>query len=113
MNWTNISTPNDIEAIIERSKSVPCLILKHSTTCPISSIAKNRLEKSWDMDDSEMEVYYLDLLRYRPVSNFVASTFGVRHESPQVLLIHNGRSIYDASHMDIRVDELRRELAAA
>ena len=108
MNWTPIDQIHDVEAIIERSKSTPCLILKHSTTCPISSLAKHRLEKQWSDSESDIEPYYLDLLRYRDISHHIATTFGVRHESPQVLLIKNGQSVYDASHLDIRVDELRQ-----
>ena len=111
MNWTNITSVHDIEALIERSHTRPCLILKHSTTCPISSLAKNRLEKQWDLPATELEPYYLDLLRHRDISNYIASEFGVRHESPQILVIKNGRSVYDASHLDIRVDELRQTAA--
>ncbi|PPK85791.1 bacillithiol system protein YtxJ [Neolewinella xylanilytica] len=108
MNWTSIDHLHDVEAIIERSSQTPCLILKHSTTCPISSLAKHRLEKQWDLQEVAIAPYYLDLLRHREVSHHIASTFGVRHESPQVLLIKDGKCIYDASHLDIRVDELRQ-----
>ena len=108
MTWTNITSVHDIEALIERSHTQPCLILKHSTTCPISSLAKNRLEKQWDIAAEELEPYYLDLLRHRDVSTYIAGEFGVRHESPQILVIKNGSCIYDASHLDIRVDELRQ-----
>ena len=108
MNWTSITHLHDVEAIIERSNSVPCLILKHSTTCPISSLAKHRLEKQWGETKDGIEPYYLDLLRYRDISHHIAATFGVRHESPQVLLIKHGKCVYDASHLDIRVDELRQ-----
>lgn len=108
MNWSQITTPHDIEAIIERSHTVPCLILKHSTTCPISSLAKNRLEKQWDLGDEQLAPYYLDLLRHRDLSNYIATTFGVRHESPQVLVIRDGKSVYDASHLDISVSSLRQ-----
>lgn len=108
MTWNEITTPQDIESIIERSHTLPCLIFKHSTSCPISSMARHRLEKQWDFADDRMEPYYLDLLRYREVSNYIASAFGVRHESPQVLLIRDGECVYDASHLDISVDQLRQ-----
>ncbi|MCP9235708.1 bacillithiol system redox-active protein YtxJ [Lewinella sp. JB7] len=108
MNWIKIDSVHDIEAIIERSHHVSCLILKHSTACPISSLAKNRLEKQWDLEHSAMETYYLDLLRHRDVSNYIAAEFAVDHESPQVLLIKDGRCVFNASHLDIRVDELRQ-----
>ena len=103
MNWQTITDVNDVEAIIERSKTVPCLILKHSTRCPISSMAMRRLESSWDVSDAEVETYYLDLIKYRPVSNHIAEEFGVRHESPQALLIKDGRCVQHASHLDISV----------
>ncbi|MBB4078486.1 bacillithiol system protein YtxJ [Lewinella aquimaris] len=108
MNWITIESLHDIEAIIERSRQLPCLIFKHSTSCPISSLAKNRLEKQWDMDHGTLDAYYLDLLRHRNVSNYVAAEFGIDHESPQILLIKDGKCIHHASHLDIRVDELRQ-----
>ena len=108
MNWIPIQSVHDVEGVIERSAQLPCLILKHSTTCPISSLAKHRLEKQWDFAEGSMETYYLDLLRHRDVSNFIADSFGVRHESPQVLLIKDGTCVHDASHLDIRVDDLHQ-----
>lgn len=106
MNWKPITSVNDVNDITERSHGVPCMIFKHSTSCPISSIAKMRMEGSWDFTPEEMEVYYLDLLRYRDISRFIADHFAVHHESPQVLLIRDGICTYDNSHLDISVEEL-------
>lgn len=108
MNWIPLESVHDVEAVIERSHQLPCLILKHSTTCPISSLAKHRLEKQWDFPEGRIETYYLDLLRYRSVSTFIAESFDVQHESPQVLLIRDGNCVHDASHLDIRVDDLHQ-----
>ena len=107
MKWHPVTSVEDINIIIDRSRVVPCLIFKHSTRCPISTMAKSRMEMSWDMSDDEVETYFLDLIRYREVSNHIASEFGVAHESPQALLIKDGRCAYDASHLSIRVDDLR------
>ena len=106
MDWNKLTDANGIEAIKERSKTVPCLIFKHSTSCSISSVAKHRLESSWDFSAEELEPYYLDLLSYRPISQQVAREFEVHHESPQVLLIRNGECTYDASHLGISVAEI-------
>jgi len=106
MNWHPLNSNDEVLALSERSKQVPCLIFKHSTSCPISSIAKMRLEGSWDFPTEELEVYYLDLLRYRSVSNFISEHFAVHHESPQVLLIRDGVCTYDNSHLDINVAEI-------
>ncbi|MEO6759665.1 MAG: bacillithiol system redox-active protein YtxJ [Saprospiraceae bacterium] len=112
LHWNILTTPEAVDALAQRSFEVPCLILKHSTTCNISAIAKYRLDDDWDFDDKALVPYYLDLLRFRPVSRFIAERFDVYHESPQVLLIINGECVYDASHLDIGVAELQEALAA-
>lgn len=86
------------------------MIFKHSTRCNISEIAKFRLEDDWDFSANEIEAYYLDLLAFRAVSQHVSETFSVHHESPQVLLISQGECVYDASHLDISVGELKEVL---
>ena len=107
ISWNNITTIAQLEDIAEHSNTVPCLIFKHSTTCSISLMAKTRLEKKWDFDAADIVPYYLDLLSFRPISAAIATRFDVHHESPQVLLIQNGECIYDASHLDISVEEIR------
>ncbi|MTB49844.1 bacillithiol system redox-active protein YtxJ [Lewinella sp. W8] len=106
MKWYPITSLEDVETIIDRSRVTPCLIFKHSTTCPISSIAKKRLEMEWDFGEEDLEAYYLDLHRFRSVSNHIADHFGVEHESPQVLVIREGKATHDASHLSIRANAL-------
>ena len=106
ITWVSLETAEQLQALITASESKACLIFKHSTTCNISAMAKSRLEKKWDFPESEMQAYYLDLLRFRSLSNAVAEQLSVYHESPQVLLIRQGECIYDASHLDISVEEL-------
>ena len=110
IHWTAISSASDIDHIVSRSNEVPCLIFKHSTSCNISAIAKYRLEDDWQAKTGALETYYLDLLRYRSISSQIAETFNVYHESPQVLIISGGECIYDASHLDITVEELKEAL---
>ena len=107
LNWNFITSPHEVEAIVERSKEVPCVIFKHSTRCSISSMAKFRLENDWNFGPTEIETYFLDLIAYRPVSQLVAELFDVYHESPQILLIRDGVCVYDASHLDITVAALQ------
>lgn len=110
LNWLPITTVTDVDTIIQRSYELPCLILKHSTSCNISAIAKYRLDDDWAFGPEEIAPYYLDLLRFRPVSAHIAEVFQVHHESPQVLLIRNGECVYDASHLDISIEELKEAL---
>ena len=107
VQWKNLDSEIQIESIIEESHSSPQVIFKHSTTCPISGMAKRRLEGDWTLD---IKPYYLDLLSYRSISNAIADKFNVRHESPQIILIHNGKAIYNESHLDISVSNLSQSI---
>lgn len=99
-----MESEEQLAEIQQRSFDHPVVIFKHSTRCPTSGMVKTRLERS--VAPEGWEFYYLDLIRYRPVSNHIAEKFGVEHESPQVLLIRNGECVYDESHMAIRMEEL-------
>jgi bacillithiol system protein YtxJ len=106
-SWKALETVGQVEEIAERSHNKPCVIFKHSTRCNISYIAKHRLEQKWDFEETEVESFYLDLIAFRKVSNYVAERFAVHHESPQLLLIRNGECTCETSHLDISVEELR------
>lgn len=110
MTWNPLTSSSQIDAIIERSHQVPCLILKHSTRCSISFMALHRLESNWTGVEEHVEPFYLDLISYREISNEIASRFEVYHESPQILLIKNGECILDASHLDISISEINEVL---
>ncbi|AKD02996.1 bacillithiol system redox-active protein YtxJ [Pontibacter korlensis] len=113
MNWHPLTSVEQLDEIIEESKNTPVVIFKHSTSCSISATAKSRLERQWDGAGLDhIKPYYLDLLSYRPVSNEVAEALQVRHESPQLLLLKDGVCTYDASHLGISVDALKKQVAA-
>ncbi len=104
MNWQDLTQESQLEDIRTLSATQPVVIFKHSTRCSISSMAKNRLERSATPDG--IAFYYLDLIRYRGISNKIAETFSVHHESPQVLVIRNGECVYDESHNGISMGEI-------
>ena len=110
LNWIELDSVSQLEEICSISQQAPVLIFKHSTRCEISAIAKYRLEDDWEFDPNALKPYFLDLIRHRDVSAQVATHFEVHHESPQVLLISKGSCIYDASHLDIQVSDLKLEL---
>lgn len=113
INWIPLVSAEQLPAIVERSGQIPCIIFKHSISCSISSLAKYRLENQWDIPNEQLEVYFLDLIRYREVSRLVAEHFGIRHESPQVLLIRDGRCVYDSSHLDISIGNIKEVISEA
>jgi bacillithiol system protein YtxJ len=112
MNWNKLDKNEILDQIIEESKAKPVIIFKHSTSCSISAMALNRLERSWnDADMNGVKPYYLDLIAYRGISNAIAEKFGVMHQSPQVLVIKNGECVHDDSHMGINYQSLKSEFA--
>ena len=111
MDWNQLTTEDQLDQIKKESENQPVLIFKHSTTCPISSTAMNRIQRNWNPEEvGDLKLYCLDLLQYRGLSNAVAMTFNVEHESPQVLLIKNGESVYNESHFGISFDDLKGAL---
>ena len=104
MEWIALTTDEQLEEIKNQS-NLPNLsgvaIFKHSTRCSISSMMKNRLERSWDFPQKNLPMYYLDIIAFRSFSNTLASYFTVVHQSPQLLLTKNGEFIHISSHTPI------------
>jgi len=107
MNWNKLTDAKQLNEIKALSSETPIVIFKHSTRCSISSSALSRIERSWDEGEMKtVKPYYLDLISYRDISNQIASEFDVVHESPQLLLIKDGKCSYTSSHMGINYKEL-------
>jgi len=111
MNWINIESESDLEKAIEVSfqDNLGVAIFKHSTRCSISTVAKSRLSSFWNFKE-ELPIYCLDLISFRNLSDLIAEKFNVQHESPQILIIKDGKCIYHSSHMSISVKSLHEEL---
>ncbi len=106
--WLPLTDAAQLATLADESRQHPVLIFKHSTTCSISAAAKAKIERQWAASGLDgVSLYYLDLLRFRSLAGQIAEQFGVRHESPQLLLIQDGESTYDASHMGIRLDAVK------
>src|SRR3954463_932484 len=109
MHWIDLTQESQLADIKEQSKIKPQLIFKHSSRCAVSGIARNRLERS--VPKADVDFYFLDLIRNRQISNKVAEEFSVYHESPQVLLIKDGKCVYDESHSGINMTEIEEKAA--
>ena len=101
INWIRLTNIDQIKQIRSLSKSETVFIFKHSTRCGISKMVIKRFENMFDESMSNVKVYYLDLLNYRDISNEIAVSFEVIHQSPQLLIIKNEVSIFNTSHQDI------------
>jgi bacillithiol system protein YtxJ len=100
VGWNLLKEMGQLNEIAVASTTKPVVIFKHSTTCSISRMALKNFEREFDLQE-EITPYFLDLLNHRDISNEIASKFEVAHQSPQLLLIKNGKAIYTASHENI------------
>lgn len=100
-----------MKQLISNSDVKPQVIFKHSTRCSISAVAFQRLQKAQQPEG--IDFYYLDLLAHRPISNRISEVFRVHHESPQVLVIKEGKCIYDESHLGISMFDIVDSARAA
>ena len=109
VEWHQLNNLSQLAEIEERSKERPVLIFKHSTRCSISAMALGKFERNFD-SEAKFDPYFLDLIAHREVSNEIASRYHVVHESPQALLIVDGKVIYHASHNGINFQEINNQV---
>lgn len=107
--WIALNSLEQLNVIEEQSKAKAQLIFKHSTRCGISRMVLNQFVSAYDLDIN-VDLYYLDLLSYRAVSNEVGYKFQVMHESPQLLVIKNGVVVAHASHGAINAMDVQKYL---
>jgi len=108
MEWKELKSVSQLDELTKESYERPVIIFKHSTRCSISRATLDRMERNWKSDEMEnITPYFLDLINFRDVSNLIADQFAVMHESPQLLIIEKGKSIFDASHMAIDYRQVR------
>lgn len=109
MQWNNLETISQLDELVALSQEQAVVIFKHSTRCSISRMALKQFENEFDFAD-RVQPYFLDLIAFREVSNEIAARFGVVHQSPQLILIKQGKAVYDVSHSDIDAGALKTKL---
>jgi len=110
INWLPLTESSQLDTIISASSTKPILIFKHSTRCGISRMALKSFERGYDLDEAEIDLYFLDLLNFRSLSNEISEKLNVYHQSPQVLVVKNEQVIYHGSHYEISVDAVKEIL---
>ena len=109
INWNELTDLGQLSEIIEISNEKPVAIFKHSTRCSVSRMALKQFENEFNSSD-KVTPYFLDLIAHRNISNEIASRFGVTHQSPQLILIKEGKAVYNVSHSDIDAEELAKKV---
>ncbi len=103
-DWKMLTSIGQLDEIDEVSETRPVAIFKHSTRCGISAGAEYRLLQNWGFDPDNVSLYHLDLLNYRSVSNAIAERYKVVHQSPQLIIIQNGKVVDQTSHHLVSAD---------
>lgn len=100
---------DEVDEILQSSHQKPVFVFKHSSICPISDRALGEYERfvgSYEQDDFD---FTLIMIRdHRDVSNAVAEKTGVKHESPQAILLSKGQAVWDDSHYEITEGKLKQ-----
>ena len=104
--FTPISDEAALEELIARSKDAPVILFKHSSTCPVSASAYREMSKLSE------DVALLVVQRARDISREVEQRTGVRHESPQAIVLRNGQAVWTASHWDVTSENVEEALRA-
>ena len=97
----------DLDATIAESGERPVLLFKHSRTCPISARAYREFREYLESAAPNVSHALITVQTDRPVSNEAADRLGVRHETPQAILIRDGRQVWNDSHFAITAAKLR------
>jgi monothiol bacilliredoxin len=104
--WEKLTSVDQLDSIVEVSRATPVAIFKYSTRCGISSMVMRQFERTYDLNDDQMKLYFLDLIAFRNISDEISIKFQVMHESPQLIVVKNGVVVAHASHHGIRASEL-------
>jgi bacillithiol system protein YtxJ len=107
-DWFYLENLKDLDGIVKISFEKPIVIFKHSTRCSISRFALRQFENEYGIEADKMELYFLDLLEYRNISDAIALRFQVQHQSPQLIVLKDGKAVYHVSHSDIDAGALQQ-----
>ena len=104
--WRKLESEKDLETAVQKSFQSNVLIFKHSTRCFISKTVLKSFEKQIETLDKNYTFYFLDLLENRALSNEIETRFDVVHQSPQLIVLENGKATHNASHQSIDLEKV-------
>lgn len=103
-NFIEIKSNEELDKLFEQSNEKPVVLFKHSLTCPISAGVYQ------EISGADTDVYLLVIQHSRALSTALAERAGVRHESPQAIIIKDGKPIYHASHYDVTAADVESHI---
>lgn len=108
--FTPLISDADLEQALEASHRGPVVVCKHSATCGISAEALDDLQSWLAAAPAPPPAYLITVQTHRPLSTALAERFGIRHETPQLFVVHAGRVAWYASHFNVRGHRLQAAL---
>lgn len=108
--WEELTSEVSVSDLIQRSNEKTQLIYKHSETCGVCLISKEELEKVVDEIAPTTDLYVVNVIAQRAASLTIADKLGIRHESPQVILLKDGEVLWSGSHWDVTAENIRSAL---
>ena len=108
--WIALNSLEQLDAIESASKKKTQVIFKYSTRCGVSRMVLNQFVDAYELTEDDLDLYFLDLISYRDVSNEVGYKFQVIHESPQLLVIKKGIVVSHGSHSGVNSIDLNKFL---
>lgn len=107
--WKDLTEASQIDELLQQSLETPVVIFKFSTRCNLSNFMLKKFEKKFDLEN-DIGLYFLSVRENREASDAVASRFSLIHETPQLLLLKNGRAVYYANHENIKYEDFTERL---
>ena len=108
--FKEITSSQEFGEILDESCQRKIILFKHSTTCPISGRAWQEVQDFIRESSDEVLVVMIKVLESRPVSNQVTEDLGIKHQSPQVLLLSNRKVLWHASHQSVTQNKIKKAL---
>lgn len=109
--WKEITTTEEWAEKFEASSSKPVVVLKHSTTCPVSANALDEFEAYLQKaPNTDVDYVLVKVIESRPVSNLIAEDTGIKHASPQILYVKNKEAVWNTSHWSVTQAHMRAVL---
>lgn len=103
-NFIRLDSAEKLEQLFEKSHENPVILFKHSTTCPISTSVYEEISRV------NGDINLVIMQTARSISTEIAEKTGIRHESPQAIVVKNGKPVYHASHFDVTAEDVEKSL---
>jgi bacillithiol system protein YtxJ len=102
--FIEVKSNQELDKLFEQSNEKPIFLFKHSLTCPISAGVHQ------EISGADADVHIVVMQHARNVSDAITQRTGIRHESPQAIVLKNGKPIYHASHYDVTAADVTAKL---